>query len=111
MPLDHDCRFILSLGQTLVNKYNESPDIIDKTMEIIQKFTALKKAYINNTKIAIGSLQETSQYLNGIQNTINNNHQIVSDIFNKPKNIVEPYSHKPPLDFDSIDMDALLGNK
>lgn len=112
MSLDNDCKYILNLGQILVQKYQEDPKIIDDIMLIIQRFNAIKNAYINNTNISISSLQETTKYLNGIHNTLTNNHNLLNSNLNKTKAVeVKKSSPKQSLDFDSIDIDAILGNK
>lgn len=112
MALDNDCKYILNLGQVLVQKYQEDPKIIDEIMSIIHRFNSIKNAYINNTNTAISSLQETTKYLNGIHNTLINNHNLLNKDLNRNKTVeVNKSSPKQPLDFDSIDIDAILGNK
>ena len=113
MALDNDCKYILNLGQILVQKYQEDPKIIDEIMCIIQRFNALKNAYISNSNTAISSLQETTKYLNTIHKVLINNHKALNNDLNKAKTVVVPEKSSPKasFDFDSVDIDTLLGNK
>jgi hypothetical protein len=114
MKLDDDCKYLLSLADTLVNKYKEDEKILIRVISILKKFTHLKKTYLNQTKLSLGSYKELSSYIDNLNNTIVQNHSILCDVYNT--NTIENKattinSQSIVSSFESVDIDLMLGKK
>lgn len=114
MKPDDDCKYLLSIANRLVNTYKEDPKIIDNVLAIIAKFSNLKTSYLNQTKISLQSSKELNIYIGNLHNTIMQNYTTLCDVYNTNSISVTKStinSQSTMADFESIDIDAVLGNK
>lgn len=114
MKLDDDCKYLLSLADTLVNQYKEDEKILTRVISILKKFTHLKQTYLSQTKLSLNSYKELNLYINNLHNSIVQNHSILCDIYNA--NTIDTKattisSQSIVSSFENVDIDTVLGKK
>lgn len=94
-----DEEFLVWIANRLVNKYNESRDILDRTIKIISKNRQLRNTSIENIKNNTLAIQNMINYLTRLQklNTVNTETSQSNEIKLTNQNLLE-----------SIDIDNLL---
>ncbi len=101
----NDDDFLLWVGKRLIHKYKEHPLILNRIIKIVAKHRLIVNSYTESNKNTLSGIIQT---INGLQ-TLGENLKVQHhSLINKIKTTNMDNLSVDPLDFDNIDVDALI---